>query len=64
MGHHLRGVFDKKLEPLIDEQLLAYARTVAAEGARSRYRGQPRRRKALPHPSARDHVHEIMAALW
>ena len=63
-GFHLRGVFDARLEHMVDHQLLRYARAVAAEGVRTRYRGTPFRRRALPHPSAKDHVHEIMAALW
>ena len=49
---------------MIDAQLLKYARDVAQHGVRTRYQGVPFRRRALPHPSAVDHVHEIMEALW
>ena len=31
-GFHMKGVFDARLEPLVDRQLLQYARTVATEG--------------------------------
>ena len=62
-GHHFKGIFDTRLEELVDGQLLKYARAVATEGVRSRYRSVPQRRKALPHPSAQEHVREIMAAL-
>eukprot|EP00959_Pyramimonas_sp_CCMP1952_P182680 3820502-Pyramimonas_sp.AAC.1 len=37
---------------------------MAKEGARARFRGVPARLKALPHPSARDHLNEVMIALW
>ena len=63
-GYHLRGIFDKNLEPLVDGALLEYARKVAREGARTRFRGVPTRLKALPHPSAKDHLDEVMGALW
>eukprot|EP00959_Pyramimonas_sp_CCMP1952_P070009 1461783-Pyramimonas_sp.AAC.1 len=33
-------------------------------GARTRFRGAPARLKALPHPSAKDHLGEVMRALW
>ena len=63
-GYHLRGIFDKNLEPLVEGALLEYARKVAREGARTRFRGVPSRLKALPHPSAKDYLDEVMHALW
>ena len=63
-GFHSRGIFDKSLEPLVDGALLGRARQAAREGARARFRGAPTRLKALPHPSAKDYLDEVMGALW
>ena len=62
-GYHMRGIFDPKLDQLIDKNLLDYARQVANHGVRARYRGPKVRRKALPHPSAKEYVDEIMASV-
>ena len=60
----MKGVFCEKLDGLINEKLLSYTRSVAADGVRSRYQGPKTRRKARPHPSAQEHLPELMAALW
>eukprot|EP00959_Pyramimonas_sp_CCMP1952_P070834 1479151-Pyramimonas_sp.AAC.1 len=57
-GYHLRFIFDKNLEPLVEGALLEHARKAAKEGARARFRGVPTRLKALPHPTAKDHLDE------
>ncbi len=49
---------------LIDDKLLRYVRSVATDGVRSRYHGPRASRKAMPHPSAQEHLPELMASLW
>ncbi|MBC8454932.1 MAG: biotin/lipoyl-binding protein, partial [Deltaproteobacteria bacterium] len=45
----------------MEGQLLKNAWDVAANGVRTRVRGEAKRGRALPHPAAPDPAHEVMA---
>jgi hypothetical protein len=63
-GTHLGGVFDPRLDKLIEAPLVRYLRHQVAYGARTRYQGPPHRVQAKPHPSAIGYMEEFLEKVW
>ena len=63
-GNHFEGLFDSKLDGLIDKLLVEYVRKVAAEGVPARHQGPRFGMSSKPHASAANYMDEVMADLW